>query len=124
MLMLTVVHICLQLMGGHYVPGHWPSKEVNGVLGNLVCLHYPGEVTGSDGTSSPAICWADYALAPDMTYGTAQGAVWRDFSISFWSSLFKVLSLMHLTLLMLDFEITKAIPLAKRGYVGPCKECV
>jgi hypothetical protein len=53
--------------------------QVNGVLGNLVHMHYTGEVIQSNGTSSPATCWADYALAPDVMYGTAQGAVWSDF---------------------------------------------
>jgi hypothetical protein len=46
-------------------------------------MHYPSEVTRSDGTTSPATCWADYALAPDATYGTAQGAAWSDFWVSF-----------------------------------------
>jgi hypothetical protein len=44
-----------------------------------MCLHYPSEVTQSDGTSSPITCWAHYALAPDVMYGTAQEAVWNDF---------------------------------------------
>jgi hypothetical protein len=47
------------------------QTQVNNVLGNLVRMHYPSEVTQSDDTSSPATCWADYTLAPDMTYGTA-----------------------------------------------------
>jgi hypothetical protein len=51
------------------------QRQVNGVLGNLVCLYYPSKVTRSDDTSSPATCWIDYALGPDATYGTAQGAV-------------------------------------------------
>jgi hypothetical protein len=72
-------------------------------------MHYLGEITWSDGTSSPTTCWADYALAPDVMYGTAQGAVWSDF----WVSFFKILSLTHLTLLMLDFEIVEMNPLAK-----------
>jgi hypothetical protein len=45
--------------------------QVNGVLGNLMRLHYPEKVTRSDGTISPATYWVDYALAPDTTYGTA-----------------------------------------------------
>jgi hypothetical protein len=95
------------------------QMQVNGVLGNLVRMHYPGEVTRSDGTNSPATSWADYALAPDVMCGTAQGAVWSDF----WVSFFKVLSLTHLTLLLLDFEIAETIPLAKRRHAGPCEEC-
>jgi hypothetical protein len=63
--------------------------HVNAVLGSLVRMHYPGEVTRSDGTISPAICWDDYALAPDATYGTAKGAVWSDFWVSFSVSLFQ-----------------------------------
>jgi hypothetical protein len=55
------------------------KRQVNSFLGNLVCLHYPDEVTRSDGTSSAATCWADYGLSPDVTYGIAQGAVWSDF---------------------------------------------
>jgi hypothetical protein len=46
-------------------------------------MHYPGEVTQSDGTISPATCWDDYALAPDVVYGSAKGAVWSDFWVSF-----------------------------------------
>jgi hypothetical protein len=51
--------------------GH--QRQVNGVVGNLVRMHYPGEVIRSDGTTSPTTCWDDYALAPDVTYGTAKG---------------------------------------------------
>jgi hypothetical protein len=47
------------------------QTQVNNVLGNLVRMHYPSEVTQSDDTSSPATCWADYTHAPDTTYGTA-----------------------------------------------------
>jgi hypothetical protein len=65
------------------------QRHVNGVLGNLARMHYPGEVTQRDGTSSPTTCWANYALAPDVTYGTAQGAVWSDFWISFLVILFQ-----------------------------------
>jgi hypothetical protein len=67
--------------------GH--QREVNGVLGNLVHLHYLGEVTRSDGTSSPTTCWADYALVPDVTYGTAQGAMWSDIWVSLLVILFQ-----------------------------------
>jgi hypothetical protein len=38
--------------------------------------------------------------------------------------LFKVLSLTHLTFLMLDFEIAETIPLAKWGHARPHEECV
>jgi hypothetical protein len=31
---------------------------------------------------------------------------------------------MHLTLLLLDFEIAKMIPVAKQRHVGPREECV
>jgi hypothetical protein len=96
------------------------QRQVNGLLGNLVRMHYPDEVTWSNGTSSPATCWADYTLAPDVMYGTAQGAVWRDL----WVSFFKVLSLMHLTLLMLDFTIVETIPFGKQRHAGPCEDCV
>jgi hypothetical protein len=37
---------------------------------------------------------------------------------------FKVLSLTHVTLVMLDFEIAEMIPLAKQRHVGPREECV
>jgi hypothetical protein len=43
------------------------KMQVNAVFDNLLCLHYPDEVTQSDGTSSPATCWADYALSPNTT---------------------------------------------------------
>jgi hypothetical protein len=64
------------------------QRQVNGVLGNLVRMHYPGEVIRSDGTTSPATCWDDYALAPDVTYGTTKGAVWSNFWVSFSVTLF------------------------------------
>jgi hypothetical protein len=47
------------------------KRQVNVVWGNLVCLHYPGEVTQSIDSRSRANYWADYALSPDVTYGTA-----------------------------------------------------
>jgi hypothetical protein len=59
------------------------QRKVNVVLGNLIRLHYPGEITRSDGTTSPVSCWDDYALTPDVTYVTAKGAMWSDFWISF-----------------------------------------
>jgi hypothetical protein len=49
------------------------QRQVNGVLGNLVHMHYPREVTRNDGTSSPATCWASYALALNTTYGVTSG---------------------------------------------------
>jgi hypothetical protein len=67
--------------------GH--KRQVNAVLGNLVRMHYPGEVTRSDGTTSLATCWDNYALAPDMTYGSAKGAMWSDFWVSFLVILFQ-----------------------------------
>jgi hypothetical protein len=76
-------------MGGHHVYGTYPQRQVNSVLGNLIRMHYRGEVTQSDGTTSPSTCWDDYALAPDMTYGTAKGAVWSDFWVSFSVTLFQ-----------------------------------
>jgi hypothetical protein len=82
---------CLQLMRGHHVSGHRPSKagQCYAVLGNLVRMHYPDEVTWSNGTISPATYWDDYALASDATYGTANGAVWSDFWVSFLVILFQ-----------------------------------
>jgi hypothetical protein len=67
--------------------GH--QRQVNGVLGNLVRMHYPREDTRSDGTSSPATCCADYTLAPDVMYGTAQGAISSDLWVSFLVILFQ-----------------------------------
>jgi hypothetical protein len=61
--------------------GH--KSQINVALGNLVHLHYPGEVTWSDDTRSPATCWANYSLSSDATYGTAQGVVWSNFWVSF-----------------------------------------
>jgi hypothetical protein len=59
------------------------QRQVNIVLGNLVRMHYPGGVTRSDGTISPVTCWDDYALAPNVTYGTAKGTAWSNFWVSF-----------------------------------------
>jgi hypothetical protein len=58
-------------------------------LGNLVRMHYPGKVTQSDGTISPATSWDDYALSLDATYGSTKGAVWSDFWVSFSIILFQ-----------------------------------
>jgi hypothetical protein len=77
-------------------------------------MHYPVEVTQSDGTTSPATCWDDYALEPDAMYVTAKGAVWSNFWVIFSIIIFfKILSLTNLTLLLLDFEIVETIPFAK-----------
>jgi hypothetical protein len=52
-------------------------------------MHYPGVVTRSNDTISPTTSWDDYALAPDVTYGTAKRAVWSDFWVSFSVILFQ-----------------------------------
>jgi hypothetical protein len=54
-----------------------------------VHMHYPGEVTRSDGTISPATCWDDYTLAPDAMYETAKGVVGSNFCIIFSVILFQ-----------------------------------
>jgi hypothetical protein len=69
--------------------GTGPQRHVNGVLGNLIRMHYPNEVTQSIGSTSPATCCDDYALAPDATYVTSKGAVWSDFWVSFSVTLFQ-----------------------------------
>jgi hypothetical protein len=91
MLILIVVHICLACSSWEDTTfwGTWHQRQVNAVLGNLVRMHYPDGVTWSDGTISPATCWDDYALAPDVTYGTTKGAVWSDFWVSFSVILFQ-----------------------------------
>jgi hypothetical protein len=61
--------------------GH--QRQVNAVLGNLIRMNYPGEVTRSDVTTSLATCWDNYTLAPDATYVTTKGVVWSDFWASF-----------------------------------------
>jgi hypothetical protein len=52
-------------------------------------MHYPGEVTQSDGTTSLATWWVDYTLAPNTTYVIAKGAVRSDFWVSFFVILFQ-----------------------------------
>jgi hypothetical protein len=91
MLIQTVVHICLACSSWDNTtfPGTSHKTQVNTVLGNLVRMHYPGEVTQSGGTISPATCWDDYALAPNTTYGSAQGAMWSNFWVSFSVILFQ-----------------------------------
>jgi hypothetical protein len=90
--------------------GH--QRQVNGVLGNLVHMHYPGEVIRSDGTTSPATCWDDYALALDATYGTFKGgSVERLLGKLFGHPFLKFYPLAHLTLL--DFAIAETILLTK-----------
>jgi hypothetical protein len=92
------------------------KRQVNVVLGNLVHMHYPSEV---------------YALARTtmllLLMRCMEPLRWQCGVTSryvFWLSFFKVLSLTHLTLLLLDFEIAEMIPLAKRRHAGPRKECV
>jgi hypothetical protein len=65
------------------------QRQVNDVLGNLVHMHYPDEVTWSDGTNSPTACWDDYALAHDTTYVTTKETMWSDFWVSFLVTLFQ-----------------------------------
>jgi hypothetical protein len=91
MLILIVLHICLACNSweGTTFQGTGHQRQVNAILGNLIRMHYPGEVTRSDGTISHATCWNDYALAPDVMYETAKGAVWSDFWVSFSVILFQ-----------------------------------
>jgi hypothetical protein len=65
------------------------KRQVNVVLANILCLHYPGEVPCSDDASSGATSWANYGLSPDATYGNTHGAVWSDFWVSFLVTLFQ-----------------------------------
>jgi hypothetical protein len=87
-------------------------------------MHYPSEVTRIDGTISLITYWDDYAFAPDVMYGSAEGAMWSDFWVSFLVIFFKVLSLMYLTLLLLDFKIVETILLGELRHVRPCEKCV
>jgi hypothetical protein len=91
MLILTIVHICLACNSWEDTTfqGTGHQRQVSVVLGNLVRMHYPGEVTTSDGTISPTTCWDDYAVAPNTTYGTAKGAMWSNFWVSFLVILFQ-----------------------------------
>jgi hypothetical protein len=41
------------------------KSQVNVVLGNLMCLHYPREVSRSGAKSSAGTCCVDYGLSPD-----------------------------------------------------------
>jgi hypothetical protein len=60
--------------------GH--HRQVNQVLGNLLCLHYPGLVMKGAGCSEPVTTWRDYARAPYARYGNAQGVVRHSFWVS------------------------------------------
>jgi hypothetical protein len=126
MLILIVIHICLACSSWDDTTfqGTCHKRQVNVVLGNLDRMHYPSEVTRSDGTISPTTCWDDYALAPDATYGSAKGAVWSDLWVSFSVILFQ--SFIHDApdFALLDFEIAEMVLLAKRRHAGPREECV
>jgi hypothetical protein len=69
---------------------------VNQVLGNLVRLHHPGVVTmPRNDRRELSTTWEHYRFAPDGSYGTSQGVVAHDFSVSiffiyFFSSLLLV----------------------------------
>jgi hypothetical protein len=63
------------------------QKLLNSVLGNLVCLHYPGMVTlPGNGRQVLVTTWDHYRFAPDGDYGTAQGVVSHDLWVSIFSS--------------------------------------
>jgi hypothetical protein len=49
--------------------------QVNTILGNLLRLHYPGVVMRGVGHSGLATSWRDFARAPDIRYGNAQGVM-------------------------------------------------
>jgi hypothetical protein len=54
-----------------------------------MCLHYPSNIPQRDSASFAATCWADYGLSPDVMYETPLGAVWSDFWVSFFITLFQ-----------------------------------
>jgi hypothetical protein len=92
------------------------KRQVNVVLGNLVHMHYPSEVY--------ALARTTMLLLPMRCMEPLRWQCGVTSRYVFWLSFFKVLSLTHLTLLLLDFEIAEMIPLAKRRHAGPRKECV
>jgi hypothetical protein len=53
--------------------GRGHHRQVNAILDNLLRLHYLGLVLWGAGHSVPVIGWHDYARAPGVRYGNAQG---------------------------------------------------
>jgi hypothetical protein len=49
-------HLSYSLWEDTMFQGTCPQRQVNRVLGNPICIYYHGEVTRSDGTTSPATC--------------------------------------------------------------------
>jgi hypothetical protein len=126
MLVLSVVHICLDCSSREdsTFQGTDHQRQVNAVLDNLVHMHYPSEVTRRDGTISPVICWDNYALAPDMMYGTSKGAMWNDFWVSFSVILFQSFIPDAPDFAIAFCEDAEMILLAKQTHAGPREECV
>ena len=55
--------------------GRGHHRQVNTILGNLCRLHNPGVVVNKVGECIACTAWKDFALAPDVRFGNAQGAV-------------------------------------------------
>jgi hypothetical protein len=60
--------------------GH--RRTPNGLLGNIIRICNPGVVQVKDETI-PVTTWKHFALAPHVTYGTAQGLVRHKFWVQF-----------------------------------------
>jgi hypothetical protein len=69
-------------------------------------LHYPNEVPTSGGELIPSQSWKHYSLATDLTHENAQGAMWSDFSVSLFNTLFEFVFLMNNSIIViLEFDI-------------------
>jgi hypothetical protein len=58
-------------------------RTVNGVLGSIIRLHNPGVVQNKSGVTIPVTSWKHFALAPNVGYGSAHGAVKHEFWVKF-----------------------------------------
>jgi hypothetical protein len=82
---LSVFIKCLQgWFDTSFQVGAKHHRTVNQILGNLLCLHWPGLVTHL-GTSEQVSClsWDMYRYQIDSRYQHAQGAAWNAFWVSF-----------------------------------------
>jgi hypothetical protein len=84
-------HLLIHLPYETKVGGHVQYRWIYHIERSLMRLHYPSEVPRSGGANSVTTCWIDYGLSPDVTYGTAHGALWSDFWVSFLVTLFQCL---------------------------------
>jgi hypothetical protein len=123
--MLTIVHICLATHGrtlrsrAHAIKGRLMVSWV----ASCICTTLVRSL-GAMALALLPLVGPITLLLPTQRMEPLKGQCGVTSGYAFLSSFFKVLSLTHLSLLMLEFEIAETIPLAEWGHAVPRKECV